>query len=222
MIPSYLQRFREKFTPEWWGGFGTTEEINNLGIAGIEGFITQERQQLIQELTPDWKEVARFFSRTKLYTNGCWNWTGAAGTNKYGHFVSKNRGNMLAHRFAYELMVGEIPEGMFVCHKCDNPKCICPDHLFVGTHADNMKDARDKGRTATGTRNGKYTVPSSRLSGEKNGMAKLSDAQVAEIKAAYIPKKVTFKAVADRYGISESHVHAIVSGRKRRDVESPY
>lgn len=87
---------------------------------------------------------------------GCWVWRGPTGYRGYGRIKVSRRAGALkkrwvqAHRLAYEVWVGEIPEGRYVLHRCDNPPCVCPDHLFLGTQADNMTDMARKGRARNG------------------------------------------------------------------------
>ena len=88
----------------------------------------------------------RFWSKVKK-TPGCWSWLGSKDSNGYGRIMIRERGgSKLAHRIAYEIVNGEIPSQMHACHKCDNPSCVNPDHIFIGTAKDNLQDMSKKGR----------------------------------------------------------------------------
>lgn len=89
----------------------------------------------------------RFWSRVKKSDeiDGCWEWTAGRTSQGYGHF-QVNGVIHKTHRYAYEMANGPIPPGLFACHRCDNPPCVRPDHIFLGTNRDNQIDSRDKGR----------------------------------------------------------------------------
>lgn len=90
-----------------------------------------------------WKFVAKSTSE-----NGCWEWAGKKTHDHYGQIRpgGKKSSHVMAHRVSWELHFGSIPADMLVCHRCDNPPCVRPDHLFLGTHQDNVLDAIEKGR----------------------------------------------------------------------------
>lgn len=83
-------------------------------------------------------------------TDECWTWTGGRINGGYGCFSVDGETNVAAHRFSYQLHNGEIPAGLVVCHRCDNPPCVRPDHLFLGTQLDNVRDMFSKGRSVSG------------------------------------------------------------------------
>lgn len=89
--------------------------------------------------------LKRFWSRVDR-SGHCWEWTADKFNNGYGRFYFEGR-QQGAHRLAYELIIGTIPDGMCACHKCDNPSCVRPSHIFIGTQLENMRDAAKKGRT---------------------------------------------------------------------------
>lgn len=147
----------------------------------------------------DEQRQRRFWSRVQK-SDGCWTWTGSKDGDGYG-FVGRDR----AHRFSYELANGPIPKGLCVLHTCDNPPCVRPDHLFLGTHADNVADRHAKGRDSH-----KPRVPV-RI-GEAQPMAKLTNAVVAEIRAAYATGTST-RDLAKRHGVSQPTISRVVRGR---------
>lgn len=117
--------------------------------------------------------MADHLERLKSHTTldpgtGCWLWTG--GTNRQGYGKSNvGKQKMLSHRAAWIVTHGPIPAGMSVCHRCDVPACCNPDHLFLGTAADNVADRDRKGRTARGDRSGSRLHPDRLARGRRNG-----------------------------------------------------
>lgn len=148
--------------------------------------------------------VARLYGNAKKNEqSGCWEWQGST-RGGYGRIIVGSRKNGTrrsesAHRLSYILNNGAIPEGMEVCHKCDNRCCINPDHLFLGTRQDNIDDREAKGRNNPPV-------------GEENGNAKLTKLDVLEI----IEKRergLSFQRIANEYGVSKKTVQNAVSGK---------
>lgn len=147
--------------------------------------------------------------------NGCWNWTRARNKG-YGIINAMNR-TFSAHRVSYELSCGPIPEGKSVCHKCDNPACINPEHLWLGSHSENMADMKDKGRGAKppvhcGEDHWRHRYPEKVKRGADNPIAKLTDEQVIQMRRDYIAGAKNAE-LAERYGLSPNSVQDITLGR---------
>jgi HNH endonuclease len=141
----------------------------------------------------------RFWAKV-VRTSHCWEWTAGLDQRGYGRFQTgtsrATARTVLAHRWAYEEAHGPIPDGLLVCHRCDNPACVRPDHMFLGTELDNQSDSWNKGR---------------RERGEQRAHAKLTEAAVRDIRARYAMGDVTQQALADEFDISRSLVSGVVS-----------
>ena len=146
----------------------------------------------------------RFWQKVdKLGPDECWEWTGAKHPKVYGHFMV-GPDLWTAHRFVYDWQVEEIPDRMHVLHHCDNPSCVNPKHLFLGTNTDNVADRHAKGRS--GTTMGRP--------GEKNSMSKLTQKQVDRIRLWYTLPKVTQKKLGETYGVDHRTISKIVRNER--------
>lgn len=142
----------------------------------------------------------RFWSKVKK-TDGCWLWTAWVNVWGYGGFYVGGA-DVGAHRFSYELHKGKIPKGLLVRHKCHNPSCVNPEHLVVGTQADNMNDCVKAGR---------------QCKGETRPKAKLTEKQVVEIKSR-VSMGAGTKELSEIYGVSKSTISNIKYGRRWKHI----
>lgn len=138
------------------------------------------------------------FYRQVSKTDCCWEWTGTLKETGYGRFGLDGKA-LPAHRVAWELAYGAIPEGRWVLHHCDNPKCVRPDHLFLGTHKDNVEDMVAKDRQRKGAK------------------PKLTDEEVAQMRLDYSTGEHSQAGLATKYGITVRTVGRILRGKSRKD-----
>lgn len=160
---------------------------------------------------------------------GCWEWQKyrqVPPNLPYGRITVAKRSRM-AHRVMYEMKVGAIPKGLCVLHRCDNPPCCNPDHLFLGTKTENIADRDAKGRTARGEKHGRRTKPERTArgsrngscthpgirKGERNGRAKLTVAEVDEIKRRYAAGGTSLRRLAGEFGVNFTSISLIVRGK---------
>ncbi len=142
-----------------------------------------------------WKRI------NKKGEDECWEWLGSVSKNGYGQFGINNK-VYYTHRAVYELIYGIIPKGLCVCHKCNNPPCCNPNHLFLGTARENS-DKRDReGRWRTGD-----------YCGEKHGRSKLTEKNIMEIRTLYSTGKYFQRELGEMFGVSRTHIDRILGKR---------
>lgn len=135
--------------------------------------------------------------------SGCWEWQGSK-RNGYGRMIigsrtDGSRKSESAHRISFEIFCGQIPDGMEICHRCDNPSCINPDHLFLGTRQDNINDRQRKGRNI-------YFI------GEEQPRAKLTKKSVKDARWERAIYGTSFQSLADKYGVSKKTMLNAIKG----------
>lgn len=145
----------------------------------------------------------RFWNKVKK-TNTCWEWIATKSmVGGYG-VINNNKKAYRAHRVSYELAYGPIEDkSLFVCHKCDNPGCVRPDHLFLGTHEQNQQDKRDKGRQSRG---------------EQMGLSKLTPDQVMFARNIYEREVITYTDIAYLLGVSYITIRSILLRKTWRHI----
>jgi len=178
----------------------------------------------------------RFWSKVDK-TEDCWLWTGRPDRDGYGRLRYHDGDRWTtrqSHRISYEIHVGLVPPGLCVLHHCDNPPCVNPDHLHLGTIADNNNECKQRGRTACGDKNGSRTCPGSMPRGDAHWMrrtpwrvprgslranSKLDESSVAMIRAA-CKLGAKRKDLAARFGVCPSTITWITTGKMWKHVVS--
>lgn len=147
-----------------------------------------------------WSLVSKDGKKIDYVEGNCWRWLGSLNHNGYGRFWVNNK-TISASRFSYELHFEPVKEGFFVLHKCDNPECTNPQHLFVGTLKENMEDMSKKGRCRDQL-------------GEKNNMAILTKKDVMEMRELYKTGNYTQKELAKKYGVALSTANQAINNKR--------
>src|SRR5215207_4914988 len=156
---------------------------DTIRFCGDTCYRTHRKSHPIPAAERFWKHVRK--------TPTCWVWTGGAARNGYGVFRDDRSRHVAAHRFSYELHYGPFNLSLSELHRCDNPPCVRPDHLFLGTYADNAQDMKAKDRHTRG---------------ERFATVKLNTDQVREIRARYSAGGISQRQLAAEYGVSEGAV----------------
>lgn len=149
-----------------------------------------------------YRKVTTLFDRFMNFVRSDWQWTGAK-IKGYG-VIRDNRKNIQAHRLSYEFFIGPIPEGQLVLHSCDDPSCVNPDCLHLGTDAINARERKERGRNGN-------------RSGEKNGLSKLTTAEVKEIKVL-LSKGFSHSEIARKYNVTPSNITSIANNKTWKHI----
>lgn len=180
--------------PEWGRSVGNQNPPRRL-------LLPEEMVALGEDL----KAQKRFWSHVeKKDKNQCWPWMSALSQKGYGVFNYRQK-TMKSHRISYFLSFGTLIDGLLVCHRCDNPPCCNPNHLFLGTAMENQRDSILKGR-------------SRKAIGEYASSAKLKEDQVVEIRCLHSVGNTSFKKLSTIFGVARSTVEKIVKRKTWRHI----
>lgn len=158
----------------------------------------------------------RFMRKVEFVTeSGCWLWTGKINTKTgYGIAWIVGQGECYAHRRSWELFKGQIPDGVYVCHRCDVKCCVNPDHLFLGTQTDNMQDAARKGRVRSGDGHHARLTPEVMARGESQWRHLVTEEDVRFIRASTL----TQRELAKMFGVKQPTISDIVRRKNWKHV----
>lgn len=154
----------------------------------------------------------RIFEGIKISENGCWEWVKFRARNGYGRISIGNK-SISAHRASYLVFKGAIPAGKFVCHVCDNPCCVKPSHLFLGTPSENFLDSVRKGRSKLVLEN-----RSRAARGSETKVSKLRENDITIIRNLYFNEKMTLKSIAARFGVHSATISKVLKGTTWKHV----
>lgn len=192
------QEAQQQVADQYLTGVGVTQIAKNFGVT-----YPAVREHLLRKglLRPKADRQLHRFESCFTVTPGCWLWNGEIGISGYGRFTTEGK-KLRAHRFAYTAYKGPIPQGMLVLHSCDNPRCVNPDHLRVGTNVDNTRDKRDRNR---------FNAPK----GEASNLSKLSEQDVVQIRS---DTRIA-REVARDFGVTRSAIQSVRSKKTWAHVQ---